>query len=391
MFMRDCLLRVLTISTVLVGGCHIHPLQDNVTDFSTSHLVGKIQCEAAEYIKSIHPARDQPNRVKGLTDNRKALESAIKRAQAERAKLPVALTRAEIDEQIRNVKLQSLQLDRAIEELLTVTGLATEAEVIAAKGPNAARMLTLLYEAFELANQGDALKIQVKIFNTISGLQKEITDLLEEQDKLYSDIISFESHDAVFQFIFTITETNNLTGGTTFTWPIALGSLVLGVSAGDKKSRVGDRRVNVAITFTELAAYKCRRSDEHDSHDDKLRAISYPITGTIGLAEVIEQYLRLSADGAEFGKFESGGKSYQDKITFTTERDISLKPSINLSRRIGQTSVLANVDATAGRKDVHELTLFLKGSETGAKPSSPTEIIIRRMPIVGTGVVRLPP
>ena len=224
-------------------------------------------------------------------------------------------------------------------------------------------------------------------------INKDLEAKLEERKKDYNDknkgykaVVDFESNNAVFQFMFQITENNNATSTGTITWPIDIGVITLGYGVGDKRQRMSDRQVRLVASFGELVQLVEPDKPDDPSCDDveipeeHRFPRRYPITGEIGLAEVIWDYMRVNK--LKSGKFQAGGanNSYRDKITFTTAINGGLTPGLNLSKRMGQL-IQADVDLTADRKDVHELIIFL--TPPGAAPAaSPQEVIIRQMPAV---------
>jgi hypothetical protein len=358
----------LTCCALALAGCHSHPLHEDVTELTTAELVQKIQCEAADFIKNVHPARGSPARLKQLKEANEEIRNQTKKINDISQKIPPGMDHRDVDEMQANVRLQAQQLLQALRE-----------------NPSESRLETILLEVRQLSAQFESLRT---IANALKERDTEIANLntmQENRGKRFGDIMGFEANDALFAFVFTITEANDASAGATMVWPIPLGTLTLTGGLTDKRSRLGERKVNLVLTFGELNTLPCDR----DYYVDGGRAHRYPITGTIGLDEVFTQYLSVVKADAGFGKFDAGGKSFSDRITFTTEFGGSLKPS--MARKVNTRTLNTNLDLAASRKDVHELTMFIRPVDGGGKATVTTvqEIVIRRMP--SPRIVRMPP
>lgn len=214
--------------------------------------------------------------------------------------------------------------------------------------------------------------LYVQVDNANKKLEAEA-----EQLKAYKDLIAFEGNNAVFQFVFTITENNNASSEGTITWPITLGSITLGYDIGDTRQRKSDRQVRVVSSFQDLMSIDCRGMEVAE---ERRIPRMYPITGEIGLAEVIQDYMRVTEIKGQ--KFQLGGNndSYRDKIIFTTTVNGSINPGIELTKRMGQL-IEASADIGADRTDAHEVTILL--TPFGKTPGgSAPGIIIEEMPTV---------
>lgn len=353
-----------------LAGCHSHPLHEDVTVLSTAELVQKIQCEAAQFIKNVHPAKNNPSLLRDLKTVNDAILKLTKKVNEKSDGIPAGMTNSDIDEMQANIRLQAQQLLQALREAPSESKLDTihlEIRQLSAQFANLKAIAKSLKEREEAAT-----KLQAKI--------KERND-----NENFGKIIAFEANDALFAFVFTITEVNDASAGATVVWPIALGTFALNGTLTDKRQRLGERKVNLVLTFEELNALPCDR----DNYVEAGRAHRYPITGTIGLDEVLSQYLDVVKTGSGYGKFDTGGKSFSDRIAFTTEFGGTLKPT--LAKKVGPRTVNANLDLGASRKDVHELTLYIRPVDGGGKASvvPVQEIVIRRMP--APRIVRLPP
>jgi hypothetical protein len=179
-----------------------------------------------------------------------------------------------------------------------------------------------------------------------------------------------------FDFTFDITEQNKaMATSFDFVHPFASGnkfSLVL--NGGVDKKRQAERFVRVLNTFDEL---------HHKSTclDPVERAkFVYPISGRIGLEEIVSTYTRLRRETTlrENKTFE--GAVFSDKLTYTTNLKIGVKPTIELKSIAGSFRLnKGTVDGTADRVDVHKVTIAISTTKAGQEASSGARgFIVRR-------------
>ena len=189
-------------------------------------------------------------------------------------------------------------------------------------------------------------------------------------------------HTAIgYSFRFTITDGDNGSGSALFQLPslTPAGSFTVGVSAGEDKKRKSDRSFDLAEDFAQLLA------DGTLICSPNGRNWIYPITGEIGLREVIETYVRLSglkiftppssSGGGGSGGGSSGGggsgsgggsksrdvNEFTDDLTFTTTLNASVSPNLIL-KPVSHDFRLASASGVFGgsRQDVHDVTIALK-------------------------------
>jgi len=357
-----------TLIFLFFAGCHTHPLHEDVTELSTSELVRKIQCEAADFIRDVHPAKNAPLRLEQLEKANAIIRKKTEEVNKLGEDVPPSMDLQELREMQANIKLQAQQLLQALREK-----------------PSEHKLQTIFLELQQLNLQQANVTTIEKAINARDAAAAKLREMVKGRTDLFGDIITFEANDALFAFVFTITEANDLSAGASIVWPITLGTFTLNGSLTDKRSRLGERKVSLVLTFGELNTLPCGQ----DYHANRHRAHRYPITGTIGLSEVFTQYLDVVKSGSRYGKFDTGGKSFSDRIVFTTEFGGTLKPSI--AKKVGPRTVNANLDLAASRKDVHELTMFIRPVDSGSRALvvPVQEVVIRRMPT--PRIVRLPP
>jgi hypothetical protein len=188
-----------------------------------------------------------------------------------------------------------------------------------------------------------------------------------------------------YSFKFSITEGNGASGGTLFEMPFSNGSVAMGVSFGEDKKRKSERSFDLAEEFSQILA-DVNLNCEPGSIDWR-----YPITGEIGLKEVIATYVRLSglrifppaelrgaANGADSAsdsdvkkQKRGAGQSrdvyeFTDELTFTTTYNAAVEPKLEL-KPVAHDFRLTKASALIGgrREDVHSVTVALKAGEAG--------------------------
>jgi hypothetical protein len=344
-----------------------------VTGLRIFEIVRRIQCEASDTVRDLHPARGNPGRMQTL---RLVNEDIKKKRNTLKTKLD--LIKATSDYGTSQLELEeafdvvNLQIDQVLQKIGKL-----EAE---AGGPGQETrdnlLKTLRQEARQLDRQHGRLVAIGRLFTEATNANKELETALENRKPL-EDITDFEGNNAVFQFVFQVTENNDASSNGTITWPITPGVITLGYSVGDKKRRASDRQVKLVSSFAELNRMPCSEVEVPEERHFPLR---YPITGDIGLNEVISDYMTVSRMVKGRQKFQTSGDSYRDKITFTTTINAGLTPGVNLNRRMGQL-IEARADLAVNRTDIHELTMFL--TPPGELPTGGTqELVIRQMPPV---------
>lgn len=151
-----------------------------------------------------------------------------------------------------------------------------------------------------------------------------------------------------YDFEFKITEANNASASVGFLVPFfSTGKLAADAGAGLEKSRTGERRFKTVETFAELVKLDC------DDYEQPRKNILYPMTGSIGMAKIMNTFIDLTELG--------GGKDiFTDTITFVTKVSgeagtvVELLPVTNQFRVVG-----AEGHVDASRNDEHKLIVSL--------------------------------
>lgn len=172
-----------------------------------------------------------------------------------------------------------------------------------------------------------------------------------------------------YDFKFTISEGDDASGNATLIFPFSNGKAFLGLGLGEDKERKSDRKFIIVDNFWELLA------EPKESCSASSESWRYPITGDIGMDEVLGTYvglLEVKADGALNRRFKKAGKTggadqsegddveFIDVLTFTTSYDGTVAPSADINPVVHDLR-LAKVSASFGgtRKDVHGVTISL--------------------------------
>ena len=184
-------------------------------------------------------------------------------------------------------------------------------------------------------------------------------------------VAKFAGSAIAYQFKFDITETNNNSASLSFSLPFIAsnppadrGNFGLGLSGGIHQKREAKREIKMVEGFQELAHLDCTKASERRAN------LLYPLTGTIGMNEVIATFLKLGTSGAGVSKPGQialqieGEPQFTDTLTFTTTISVGATPKIVLSP-VGQAFQLtqASANLSADRKDIHELVVTLKFPE----------------------------
>src|ERR1700694_5659494 len=147
-----------------------------------------------------------------------------------------------------------------------------------------------------------------------------------------------------YSFRFKAVETDTVTASASWKLPVVLnnpGTWTIGIGGEDTKKRDGERKASLLISFEDLHGTECTDAPPQAG---RIRSMKYPITGEIGVYEVIAQYLALldrakddqeRDEGNGVGEEDEGKPrklfaktdAYVDTIIFTTTLKGSATPS----------------------------------------------------------------
>jgi hypothetical protein len=154
-----------------------------------------------------------------------------------------------------------------------------------------------------------------------------------------------------YEFQFHITETNDSSASATGSIPFVNGgSFGLGANAGLSLTRDTMRDFKVVDSFEQLRKTNCSREFLEKNW-------VYPIAGDIGVYEVVATFIKLQETDNPSDKEVF---SFADTLTFTTDLSGGVSPTLTLLPITGKFRVTgASANLTAGRTDIHEVTLTL--------------------------------
>jgi hypothetical protein len=191
-----------------------------------------------------------------------------------------------------------------------------------------------------------------------------------------------------YKFTFTMSENNKGAAGAAFKLPVSHGTFTLGVAGGMDKERLGEREFTIIDTFKEA------RDDKVCSIEATRENYEYPITGVIGIEEVIRTFLELQGLGlgklppVDFDlKFDKSTKKdkkdkadtaktedFVETFEFTTTIRASANPKIVLSPvGSGFNLTEGSINVSADRIDRHKVVITLAPNYTAALQSLQTQ------------------
>jgi hypothetical protein len=160
-----------------------------------------------------------------------------------------------------------------------------------------------------------------------------------------------------YEFTFDINELNHASGMVTFTQPFLTGGqFTLGAGAGVEGERNAHRNFRVVDMFSDLRALDC-------SPEMLQKNWVYPMTGDIGVYEVVSTFARLQSI-AHLENPVGEMFVFGDTLTFTTTFMGSLTPSVALNAVTDKFLLTAaSADLHGHRTDMHEVILGLSPTQ----------------------------
>ncbi len=179
----------------------------------------------------------------------------------------------------------------------------------------------------------------------LEGLNQDAKDRLKE----------FGGSSIGYSFRFQITESNDNNVDTAFRMPFTGGIFTLGFKAGSELERKGLREFKLVETFFDYADLECNRSED-SNHIAKKPDWAYPISGRIGVADVIDTFFGLVDDSGS-----ADLDTYADTLTFTTKISGSINPKIEMDSVVDNKFKLikADLSSSTDRTDLHEVKIEL--------------------------------
>ena len=148
-----------------------------------------------------------------------------------------------------------------------------------------------------------------------------------------------------YGFTFNALERNGLSGGLGFAFPVQpAGKWILGLDAGVSRHREGESVVDMGEVLGNLRTLDCSTPSAP--------AHGYPITGQVGIREVVDRFVAVNAFPGVLQKKFTRSLRYELRVNGGIRPSISVIPSAGNVRD-------GNLNITAERQDVHKLLIAL--------------------------------
>jgi hypothetical protein len=148
-----------------------------------------------------------------------------------------------------------------------------------------------------------------------------------------------------YGFTFNALERNGLSGGLGFTFPVQpAGKWILGLDAGVSRHREGESVVDMAEVLGNLRTLDCSAPSAP--------AHGYPITGQVGIREVVDRFVAVNAFPGVVQKKFTRSLRYELRVNGGIRPSISVIPSAGNVRD-------GNLNISAERQDVHKLLIAM--------------------------------
>ncbi|NKL21812.1 hypothetical protein [Rhizobium leguminosarum] len=177
-------------------------------------------------------------------------------------------------------------------------------------------------------------------------------DLRPLNDDLKSTIAGFAKYAVTYDFTFDGTITNNVNGSLTPTTTFGSGNRAFPFTAALDRSRQNIQTFRETDTFGDLLK-KTPSAYCADPHHNVARNYVYPITGSVGIAKQLQDFLSLKVFSNLAGK--EGPPTFTSTITFKTTMRGTADPTVVISPVVGSTTRSGGYGLTSERSDEHKL------------------------------------
>lgn len=217
---------------------------------------------------------------------------------------------------------------------------------------------TIIIQSLQENGEPDAIKLSNRLRDDRQKLSEiETKDLSAHYQKLWN---SYKSVVLAYAFTFQIKEQNKAKGGLKFSFPFTAASLALDISSDNTFDRLGERKFTIAETIDQLGdsdvclVFQIKDRGKH---------VIYPISGNVGMYEVLSNFYRVSRSVNTMRKFT-------DRIEYTTTISGNLNPKLTINSGSDLSEVSGELKAE--RKDVHQLLFTVELSKGGQSFFFPT-------------------
>jgi hypothetical protein len=158
-----------------------------------------------------------------------------------------------------------------------------------------------------------------------------------------------------YGFTFNAIERNGLSGGLAFAFPVSpAGKWILGLDAGLSRHREGESVVDMGEVLGNLKNLDCSMPSNP--------AHGYPITGQVGIRDVVDRFVAVNAFQGVLQKKFTRSLRYELRVNGGIRPSISVIPATGHLRD-------GNLNASAERHDVHKLLIALVAPVKAPRPA----------------------
>ena len=156
--------------------------------------------------------------------------------------------------------------------------------------------------------------------------------------------------------------------------------------SADKK-RQSERAFRILLTFADLKDDVEKGNCADTPNDPNL---VYPITGSIGMDEVIETYLKLNTKlAADAADAKKPVKVFSDTLSFTTILNAGITPTLEIGAGSGNFKLRnASIDGSVERSDIHKVVIAISTCKSADCRIAPS---LRAARSIGTAGYTTPP
>jgi hypothetical protein len=186
--------------------------------------------------------------------------------------------------------------------------------------------------------------------------RRAVVDVAYNRNNPYPTPIDYTTASISYAFTFDIFENNNASADGTWGFPYTLGGMFSLTASGQfDRNRHTTRTFTIVDTFEELYNTQC------DDAAPQLENLLYPISGEIGIYEVVSTFINLQ----QVGNPKAGEVfTFADTLQFTTTLSAELKPKLVISPFNDRFRLAgANGDFRADRTDFHKVIITLAGEK----------------------------
>jgi hypothetical protein len=186
--------------------------------------------------------------------------------------------------------------------------------------------------------------------------KRAVVDVAYNRNNPYPSPIDYTTASISYAFTFDIFENNNASADGTWGLPYTLGGMFSLTASGQfDRNRHTIRSFTIVDTFEELYNTQC------DDAAPQLENLLYPISGEIGIYEVVSTFINLQ----QVGNPKAGEVfTFADTLQFTTTLSAGVQPKLVISPFNDRFRLAgANGNFSADRTDFHKVMITLAGEK----------------------------